>query len=373
MIVRDIVTRWILGWVIASLLAALISPRFLSSLRVYEWSPELDDYVLKDGYTYRKRDEGWAMTSYGPYGFNRMDGMDGSGASTIVIWGDSYVEAHQVSDEQKAVHQVNKTLCEQGLSRFRAVSAGRAHWSVADYYFKIPYYERLLDPVCHFIVLAEYGLKDLCPDGETFLCEPTFQFVRHSVVDPRRSKAITNLYEWGLSDMLLAPWRAVRTVLAHGRHMRFSLGPDRGADETTPDWGCQVPFAVDEPNSLVASWSYALDMLKTCTSKPIVLVLVPEVPHLERGAVSYVDAQSQWRARLAQLCVAKHVGCIDMAETLVNDHRTTGRFSRGFHNGRPDSGHLNVRGHWLLSRQICDYLNEHQDSLHKTDYAVHTD
>ena len=372
MIVRDTITRWVLGWVMASLLVALISPCFLSSLRVYEWSPELDDYVLKDGYAHRKRDEGWATTRYGPYGFNRMAGMGRSGASTILIWGDSYVEAHQVSDEQKTVYQVNQALSEQGPSRFRAVSAGRAHWSIADYYFKIPHYERLLDPVCHFIVLAEYGLKDLCPDGETFLSEPTLQFVHRSIVDPHRSRVITDLYEWGLSDMLLAPWKAVRTVLADGRHLRFTLGPARTADETTSDSGCSVPFAVSEPNAVIESWSYALDMLKTRTSKPIVLVLVPEVPHLERGAVCYVDPQSEWRDRLAQLCMAKQVGCIDMTETLVNDHRTTGRFSRGFHNGRPDSGHLNVRGHWLLSRQICVYLNEHKDSLQKTDYAVHT-
>ncbi len=364
--------RWVLGWVIASILVALISPCFLSSLRVYEWSSELDDYVLKEGYVHRKRDEGWATTSYGPYGFATLAGIDAASASTVVIWGDSYVEAHQVSDEQKTAYQVNEALLERGLSHLRAVTVGRAHWSVSDYYFKIPAYERLLHPVCHFIILAEYGLKDLCPDGETFISEPVPRFVRRRLVNPHKSKVITDLYEWGLGDMLLAPWKAVRTVMVDGRNMHFSLGPYRRVDKTTLDPGCNVAFGVSEPNSVVESWSYALDMLKTSASKPIVLVLIPEVPHLEQGVVRCVDSQSEWRARLAELCRAKQVGCIDMTTTLVDDYRKTGRFSRGFHNGRPGSGHLNARGHWLLSRAICDYLNQYTHSLRKTGHAVHT-
>src|SRR4030042_5507988 len=110
MVIRNIVIRWVLGGVIAFLLVALISPCFLSSLRVYEWSTELDDHVLKDGYVYKKRDEGWSNTHYGPYGFNSMAGIVDSSASVVMIWGDSYIEAHQLSDEQKTGHQVNHAL-----------------------------------------------------------------------------------------------------------------------------------------------------------------------------------------------------------------------------------------------------------------------
>ncbi|MBN1508998.1 MAG: hypothetical protein JW955_19280 [Sedimentisphaerales bacterium] len=360
---REIVARWVLGFIIASLLVTLISPCFISSLSVYEWSPELNDYVLKAGSIQRKRDEGWATSHYGPYGFNSTAGVEDSTASYVMIWGDSYIEAQQVSDDQKAVCQVNKTFSEQGLSRFRAVAVGHALWSVADYYFEIPKYETLLDPVCHFIVLAEYGLKDLCPDEETFLSTPTLQFVHRSLVDPRKSNVVRDLYECGFGDMFLAPWKAVRTLSRDSRSMRFSLGPGKGGDKAPEDFGDVFSLAEDDPNALVESWTYALDMLKTTTSRPIVLVLVPEVPRLERGVVCCVDTQSQWRARLFELCAAKQIGCIDMTDTLVGDYQTTGRLSRGFHNGRPASGHLNARGNWLLSQQICAYVNRHRDSL----------
>lgn len=371
-VIRNTIIRWMLGGVIAFLLVVFISPCFLSSLRVYEWSSELEDYVLKDGYVHRKRDEGWSRTRYGPYGFNSMAGMVDSSTSAIMIWGDSYVEAHQVSDEKKTGFQVNQILSEHGLSDIKAITVGRACWSVSDYYFKIPQYEKLINPVCHFIILAEYGLKDLCPDGETFISEPAPHFIARTLVDPHKSKVITDLYKWGLSDMLLAPWKAVRTVLMDGRNMRFSPGPCKNVDKTIPDFGCKVPFDISEPSSIIESWSYALDMLKTSTNKPIVLVLVPEVPYLERGKACCVDPQSEWRDRLLDLCRAKNIGCIDMTETLVEDYQKTGLFSRGFHNGRPDSGHLNARGHWLLSRVICTYLSKHKDSFRKMDYAVHT-
>ena len=372
-VVPAVIARWVLGAVIASVLVGLISPYFLSSLRVYEWSAELDEYIFKDGFVYRKRDEGWASTHYGRYGFNRMDNVADASVPTVMIWGDSYVEAHQVPDEQKAVCQVNRALAEQGSSPVRAVAVARARWSVSDYYFKIPAYERLLTPMCHFIVLAEYGVKDLCPDGETFFSEPQPRFVQRSLVDSSKSRIITDLYERGLSDLLLAPWEAVHAVMTEARDLRFSLGPA----QTVPEIACGcagcVPLLAGEPDSVIRSWSYAIDMLKASTSKPIVFVLVPDVPRLERGTVCCVDSQAEWRARLARLCEVKQVGCIDMTEALIRDYRTTGRLSRGFHNGRPGSGHLNARGNRLLARSICDYLSQHRDCLEKADHAVQSD
>ncbi len=369
--VRTIVVRWLLGAVISSVLVALIAPCFLSSLRVYEWSSELDDYVMKDGYVHRKRDEGWASTHYGPYGFNRGVGPLDTNAANVMVWGDSFVEAHQVSDRQKAIYLINRVLARSGPSGLRAVAVGRACWSVSDYYFKIPHYEKLLNPVCHFLIVAEGGLKDLCPDGTTFIAASSPRLVRRNLVNAQKSKIITDLHRWGLSDVLLAPWEAVRTLTSDCRRLCFSLGPHEQVGQPMARCGCDAPLALADPNAIVAGWDYVLDMLKTATGKPIVLVLVPEVPHLERGVVSCDDPQAPWRARLLELCRIKDIGCIDLADALVDDYRQTGKLSRGFHNGQPGSGHLNGRGHRLLAREICTYLNEHTKSLRRTGYAVH--
>lgn len=349
--------RWVAGFIIASALVTVASPYFLSSLRVYEWSVELDDYVIKPGYVHRNRDEGWSTTHYGSFGLHNAAGLADFGGPTILIWGDSYVEAHQVNDDQKMDFEVNAILSEHGTGRPRAVGIGRAYWSIADYYFNIPKYERLLNPVCHVIVLAEHGLKDLCPDGETFLSEPTYEFVGRNIVDSGKSKVIAELHEYGLCDAALAPWKAVRGVLKDVRTSRFTLGPVASQEQPSPVDSESFLFRAETPERLTESWEFAIDKLTSATDKPVVFVLVPEVPYLENGQVCLDDPQGEWRARLVQLLAEKNVGCIDMTETLIDDHRRTGQFSRGFHHGRPDCGHLNARGHRLVAQQICAYLS----------------
>lgn len=350
------VARWVTGFVMASALVTLTSPYFLSSLRVYEWSAELDDHIIKPGYVHRNRDEGWSTTHYGSFGLHNAAGLESFAGPTILIWGDSYVEAHQVNDDQKMDFAVNAILSERGMGRPRAVAIGRSYWSIADYYFNIPKYEQLLHPACHFIVLAEHGLKDLCPDGETFLSEPTYEFLGRSIVDSGKSEVIAELHEYGLCDAVLAPWKAVRSVLKDVRTSRFALGPANSQEQDGSADGVSFLFRAETPERITRSWEYAVEKLTSATNKPVVFVLVPEVPYLENGRVCLEDTQAKWRTRLVKLLADKHVGCIDMTETLIDDYRETGQFSRGFHHGRPGRGHLNARGHRLVAQQICTYL-----------------
>ncbi len=349
--------RWVAGFVIGSALVTCISPYFVSSLRVYEWSIELNDHIIKPGYVHRNRDEGWSKTQYGAYGLHNATGLDRFAGPTVLIWGDSYVEAHQVDDDQKMDHHVSEALSGRGAAPSRAVAIGRAYWSIADYYFHIPVYERLFHPTCHFIVLAEHGLKDLCPDGETFLSEPTYGFVERTIVDSRKSEVIANLQEYGLRDAVLAPWKAVRSVMKDVQTSRFALGPITRQEQENPADATSFLCAAETPERLVGSWAYAIDKLTSVTDAPIVFVLVPEVPYLKDGRVCLDDPQATWRLRLVKLLVEKKVGCIDMAGTLIEDFRRTGQLSRGFHHGRPGRGHLNARGHRLLAQQICAYLD----------------
>jgi len=158
-----------------------------------------------------------------------------------------------------------------------------------------------------------------------------------------------------LSDAALVPWRVVRNTMADLRQMRFCPGPVRrgctGKDKTGF-------LSDDNRRQVMESWCYALDMLRTRTSKPLVLVFVPEVPVLQKGKVCCANAQSQWSRRLRDLAARFDIGYIDMTEPLIADYQETGRLSRGFHNGVPGQGHLNARGHALLARAIATYLCE---------------
>ena len=350
--------RWGLGFVIASVLVTALSPPFLSTLRVYQWSDEIEDYVLKEGYVHRNREEGWASTSYGAWGLSRTLNMNDPGTSTVLIWGDSYIEAHQVRDDEKVACQFNRVSSSHVSSGIRAVSIGHSYWSVADYCRLMAAYDKKLHPMCHVIVLAEHGLKDLCPDEDGFRTHPQYEFVHRTLVDPRKNAAIEWLDRWHLADLSLAPWRAVRNTLQDVRGMRFTVGPCE-KQSPAPEREFEASTVVGEPNDVLASWTFAIDRLKSATDKPIVLVLIPEVPCLEHGTVKLENPQAQWTARLAELCRIRHIDLIDMTDALVQDYVATGVFSRGFHHGRPGCGHLNARGHLLLARQIRAYLDEH--------------
>lgn len=367
------VARWFLGAGISSALMMIGLPYFMTSLRVYEWSAELNDYVIKAGYVHRNRNEGWSTTHYGPYGLNGTAGHDPTGGPVVLIWGDSYVEAHQVNDEDKVASQVTKMLSSRTGRSARAFAAAHAYWSVADYYFRIPQYEALLNPACHFIVLAEHGLKDLCADGETFRLRPHPEFVRRPVEDPRKIGVMAALDRWHLANVTLVPWKAVRRVAGAARTARFTPGRYEPSGDVAGGTGCMSLPPIEDSEALVASWNYALDMLRARTNRPLVLVAVPEVPSVRHGTVCCDHPQKAWSVRLAELCAARGIGYIDMAQILADDYRLTGKFCRGFHNGRPGSGHLNARGHYLLAQQICTYLQNHSDLASRPTHALHAD
>jgi hypothetical protein len=350
---------WAGGFAIASVAVMLVAPQFLSSLQVYQWAPAIGDYVYENGYVHRERGEGWASTSYGRFGLTGALAGSAAQVPTVLIWGDSFVEAHQVNDEQKAAAQVTQAFSRGGQDRLAALAVGHSYWCIADYYFNIPVYEKLVHPMCHFIVLAEHGLADLCPDQERFLSTPTYRFVRRPTADTHKSQITRFLANWGLQDALLPPWKVVRNIRADLPLLRLLPQHDHPLPPIQQHLGCLRLAADSDPNTVTAAWAYALAMLKGCTSKPIVLVSVPEVPALDNGKVRCEDPQAEWNARLARLCREQNIGFIDMAETLVDDYRTTGSFSRGFQNGVPGSGHLNARGQYLLSREICTYLRQH--------------
>jgi hypothetical protein len=179
-------------------------------------------------------------------------------------------------------------------------------------------------------------------------------------VDPRRNDVTERLDQWHLADLSLAPWKAMRTLEQDARNLRFRVGPC-ARPSPTDGTGRDSFTIVGEPSDVVAAWSFAIDRLKSATSKPIVFVLVPEVPYLEHGTVRLENPQAAWTARLAELCKAKGVGLIDMTDVLVQDYLSSGVLSRGFNNGRPGSGHLNARGHALMAGQIQTYLEDHRD------------
>ena len=171
---------WILGIFIAFAFAWVVGYCFVDHIMVYEWNPVLSIWTFKPGLTYRHRSEGWATAHIGKYGVIGIPDISAIRKPKVVIWGDSHVEGVQVDDLERMPQVLTRLLTAEGLDMM-AFGVGRSGESVADYYFKIPKYEKLCPPImAHFIILCD--LADVLPDQlnaehARFVSQPTFRLV----------------------------------------------------------------------------------------------------------------------------------------------------------------------------------------------------
>ena len=75
----------------------------------------------------------------------------------VALWGDSYVEALQVADQQKPAQQVTRIWNSQNDMPLVCVGIGSAGRSVADYWWLMPRYEELIVLRAHYILVLGGG------------------------------------------------------------------------------------------------------------------------------------------------------------------------------------------------------------------------
>ncbi|MCD6578371.1 hypothetical protein J7L48_02745, partial [bacterium] len=124
---------------------------------------------------YKHRSEGIAKTYKGLFGINAIEDITKDSRKKIAVWGDSYVEAHQVNDNKKMPQVITSKLSNKGLGEnLICFGVGMSGDSVADYYFDIPKYEQLTkNIISHFIVIA--NIRDILPNQSTDIIRGIFK------------------------------------------------------------------------------------------------------------------------------------------------------------------------------------------------------
>ena len=301
------------------------------------------------------RREGSATTTFPDRTLSGLEAIGRSPWRKVVVWGDSHVEALQVDDPQKLVPQVERLANECGIA-IQPVQMAQSGWSVADYWFMMPGIDETVDPERHLIVLG--GLGDIAANGLQFTAEPEFAFHR-IVLRP----ALFNLREPLADAGMTVPWR----LFHHFREsatgpMRFSPGRVvlHGVQRNLEE---EAPTASPPESDRLREWAFALDQLRERTSRPIAFVYVPYTPKIERNHLTLTDPSAPSVLVLRQLCESRGISLIDVSHRFEQFHRSTGRFPRGFANGRPSSGHWNSDGHRLVAEAIVNFLQQ-PNALH---------
>lgn len=345
-----------LGFLVSFVFIAISSAVFLNSEKAYEWQPELEHYCIKPGTSVTWRSEGWARTHYGKYDVPGIPDISRLSGPKIAIWGDSYVEALQVDDDRKVARVLTGLAAERGMSGLSAFEIGHSGEGIADYYFWIPKYERIVrDIKAHFIIITDDD--DVLPGRQLrphslFLTDPASGLVEGMPYEPAGSLLpVRNwLHEHGF-DFIISLYRSAQGI---------TIGLP-GAVRTVQRENGEEAVTNPSPDG---AWRYLLESLRAHAGARVVFVYCPPVPSLTDGGVSWEDKNRQVVRAFASECSRLGIGFIDMTESFAAYYRGSGRFPRGFPNSRPAIGHLNEAGHRLVAERLLEYLLEHRDLTH---------
>lgn len=324
---------------------------FCDSLRPYTYDPDLDKFIYIPNQLYRQRSEGFAKTWHGLYGINGIRNIKNDKRSKIIIWGDSYIEAHQVNDSEKIPQRITAKLSAAGLhDKLMSYGVGMSGDSVADYYFDIPRYENLTrDVYAHYIIITSF--EDTLPDqptdtsGGVFKSEP-LRFQENGWA-PRIPKIKEICNRFGVF-FVWTPFLAVRSALTE-----FSLLPKWVRNGHQSDI---LPQPVEPSDMLRKYWSFLFQEIQKQTEKPVNFVYCPVIPAMNGGKIIRDDRDDAKFLLFKEIAEGYGVTVLDAREPFISFYDQSGLFPRGFINSRPSGGHLNKYGHDIVAGLITSHI-----------------
>jgi len=98
---------------------------FHDSIVPWVWNAEIHQYTHPAGHIHRMRSEGWGTTHLGRFGIAAIPDVTREHKKKVLIWGDSYVEAWQVDDQEKMAQSLTRIFDKHRLD-WLAVGIGQA-------------------------------------------------------------------------------------------------------------------------------------------------------------------------------------------------------------------------------------------------------
>ncbi len=349
--------KWLIGFLLAFLIIWPSSWLYVDSIPIYIKADASDFFHRMPDSIVRQCREGFAYTHIGRYGIIGIENANNIRASKVLIWGDSFVEAFNVADDKKMSHVLSNMSSQMFSKSITGVSIGRSGNSLADYYFQIPYYESRLQPVAAHIFIIGH-IEDTLPDqksahGAKFVSSPAFKFYPE---DHKRYKY--DFYRKWLSHYKLDfLWYMVRDL--QGKQWKW-LPSTVSTNQTSLSSSAEKE---NKQGDFIEAWSYLLIQLKKQTNKPIVMVLLSEVPYLRNHQIILSEGERGISEQFKAVCHEHDIGFIDMKPSFIAYYESTGRFPRGFPNSHPWEGHLNENGHALVAADILKYLKENKIAI----------
>ncbi|MFN0058326.1 MAG: hypothetical protein ACKVX7_07695 [Planctomycetota bacterium] len=340
-----LVARWIGAAFLSLGFVWGFSSLLMDTPLVYVWSAELSRYVVAEG-EQRHVSEGIATTRTGKYGVNGIPDITRIETPIVALWGDSHVDARQVADDEKMAQAFTRIWNSRSRNPLTGIGIGMGGWSMADIYFHLPTYEKLLPNLrCHCIVLTD--IEDFRPDLKQRECwlssQPTLHFEPSKWAPP---------YEEFKAQLILLRanfvWWLLKDIRENVR-LQFQPGPRHRAAPTDDGDAARLP---------TDAWEFVVNALRDRATRPIFFLYLPRAPGLQDGKLRTEFADSEAGREFAALCAKAQVSFVDLGPRLIEFARQERRFPRGFPSTFVWHGHLNVDGHRLVAEALADFLEK---------------
>ncbi len=281
-------------------------------------------------------DEGYSRTSFDSRGF-RAPVPNGKPRKTVLVLGDSYTEALQVSDREAFPEQTQTRLIAKGMD-IGFYNAGVSGGAPPRYIAVGPYFQRTLQPDEVVVQLNESDFStDYFDRAHNFFPEKTGDEYKVVVLPSAGKQRMTKLP--GFSTLLRSSlFQMASKKVVTGK--AAASGNGRSSKVSAKLAGAELRRYIQ--------WS--VKNLRSAYAN-LTLIYVPYINYYNLD-----DLGNPCEAILGEECGRAGVNLIDMRDIYVRHFLATGVCPNGFSNTSPGKGHINAVGHALLAEALSERL-----------------
>jgi hypothetical protein len=297
-------------------------------------------YENSAGSEIRNFREGLASAHFLANGLRLTGNQQIAGAPSVLIVGDSHVEAFQVSDEQTMGAVLERRLRSQG-KQWNVLQYGWSGADGPDYAYAAPLLLERFPSTRIFLVMNEGDFGSATTDTTRLVEKPNGEVVAEGV-QPGSVRGRTPSYGGRIARKL----KESGLIYASGLRFTLDVRPELAVHQANAQEGDLLARATsDKVMDLIVT------SLKQGYGDKLYILYTPSQPFS-----ADTPEEPQEHALLAE-CKAKGMECRSLRERMVKELVVNHKLVRGFPDLAPGVGHLNSRGHELVADELEDWLN----------------
>jgi hypothetical protein len=337
----------LLSLVLVTLFSEAVFRLVISSPCTQEFDRELG-YVNIPFARYIESIEGYSITRFNSIGWNDREPMWGAKTPTILVVGDSFTEAFQVSRDkgyaQVAEDYVNRQAHGKAIDVIRL---GRDGFTPVHYPFVVRRYVKQFDPALIVLQFSPVSGEGLYGE-ETAAVYDAEGGVRSLRVTPKLEDNQKEQFRAFVNNSAILYYLMRKYKQTF---MKEKDGREVGARRSESDAGV-VRQRSHQREDMVRRLEFVIDDIRSCGKKVAILYLPPPSIYIESGTTKHDGMFDVFR----RISAERRIPLIDVSDEFIRQYKNRERMLYGFSNSLPGKGHLNVEGHAIVGEKLGGFL-----------------